>query len=264
MRVRAVVILSLFALGCHSAATAESVDSEEAEVTEVTEQQEEQRDIDAFRIRVKGLYEPARCFRTNFAVTLTVPGQGSQTASGLLRADNDNGRMRMILTEPNLGLTLSWITIKDNMAYVSNPRYAGVHRIPLQGFELQSLGTNNIRLPFSLFKDILYGGLPPKIYEEDATWEKTEDGVRARYTDNGDVFEYTFGENYRVKRILYNKAGGGYHADIVFTGVFANTIFPQWFAIQTYAGGRPSETMRVVFQAANFNAWCKDHYFPVQ
>ncbi|MBW7857171.1 MAG: hypothetical protein H3C43_02455, partial [Leptonema sp. (in: Bacteria)] len=113
-----------------------------------------------FKSKVKQLYTPAECFRTNFTATIVVPNQSSQTAAGLLRADNLNQRMRMILTEPYLGITISWITIKDGFAYVSNPRYAGVQKVSLTGFELQSMGTNSIRLPFSLFQDLLYGGLP--------------------------------------------------------------------------------------------------------
>jgi hypothetical protein len=240
-----------------------AVCSEPAEVAEdnITELA---ADSEAFRNEVRKLYEPASCFRTNFAVTLTVPGQGSQTASGLLRADNVHQRMRMILTEPNLGITLSWITIQNGMAYVSNPRMAGVQRVPLEGFELQSLGTNNIQLPFTLFQDVLYGRLPASLYGENTKWEPTETGYSARFTQNGDAFEYRFSKDYRVERILYAKAGGNYNADIVLKGVFYNTILPQWFAIQTYSGGRPSETMRIVIQAADFKAWCKDEYFPVQ
>lgn len=223
-----------------------------------------QEDITAFRDAVRKKYEPARCFRTNFAVSLAVPGQGAQTAAGLLRADNDRHRMRMILTEPNLGITLSWITIKDGTAFVSNPRKAGIQRVPLQGFELQSMGTNNIQLPFSLFQDILYGGLPSGIYAEDVKWKKNEGGYSATFTQGGDLLEYRFNSDYRVERIAYKKGGADYRAEIAMNGIFYKTIFPEWFAIQTYASGRPSETMRVAFQAVNMEAWCKDEYFPVQ
>lgn len=257
-RIRAILTISVFLLGCQSAVRGEPTEKPEENEVEAT------TDSETFRSEVKKLYKPAQCFRTNFAVTLTVPGQGVQTAAGLLRADNGNQRMRMILTEPNLGITLSWITIKNGTAYVSHPRMAGVQKVPLEGFELQSMGTNNIQLPFTLFQDILYGRLPAGLYGENTIWELTETGYSARFTQNGDAFEYRFNKDYRVERILFAKAGGDYNADIVLKGVFYNTILPQWFNIQTYAGGRPSETMRIVFQAADFKAWCKDEYFPVQ
>lgn len=218
----------------------------------------------AFRARVQKNYEPARCFRTNFAVSLQAPGQGTQSATGLLRADNEKQRMRMIFTEPNLGITLSWITVKDGTAHVSNPRKQGVQHVPLNGFELQSLGTNNIQLPFTLFQDILYGGLPRGIYQDGVKWEKSETGYTARFNQGADGFEYRFNAEGRVERILYQKGATGYTANIVMNGIFYKTIFPEWFAIQTSASGRPSETMKVVFQAVNMEAWCKDEYFPVQ
>lgn len=221
-------------------------------------------EMTAFRSLVRKNYEPARCFRTNFTVSLQAPGHGAQTAAGLLRADNEKHRMRMIFTEPNLGITLSWITVKDGTAHVSNPRKQGVQHVPLQGFELQSLGTNNIQLPFTLFQDILYGGLPHGIYDENVKWEKTATGYSARFTQGPDAFEYRFNSDGRVDHISYQKGATGYTANIAMNGVFYKTIFPQWFAIQTQAGGKPSETMRVAFQAVNMEAWCKDEYFPVQ
>lgn len=217
-----------------------------------------------FKSKVKQLYTPADCFRTNFSVTISVPNQGAQTAAGLLRADNLNKRMRMVLTEPFLGITLSWITIKDGFAYLSNPRYAGVQKISLAGFELQSMGTNSIQLPFSLFQDLLYGGLPETIYDKATNWQKTDSGYSATAIIDGDTFIYNFNTNYRLEKILYKKSTGNYTADISLNGIFYDTIFPNWFAIQTYVNQRPSETMKISFQAADFKAWCKDEYFPVQ
>ncbi|MBW7858309.1 MAG: hypothetical protein H3C43_08460, partial [Leptonema sp. (in: Bacteria)] len=89
-------------------------------------------------------------------------------------------------------------------------------------------------------------------------------GYSATAITQGDTFVYNFNNDYRVEKILYKKSTGDYTADISLNGIFYDTIFPNWFVIQTYVNQRPSETMKISFQAADFKAWCKDEYFPVR
>ncbi|MFN3603202.1 MAG: hypothetical protein ACK4UJ_00675 [Leptonema sp. (in: bacteria)] len=221
--------------------------------------------IENFKKELQEYYSPPDCFFLSFKTDIVVPNMGRQSAEGSVRADNKNNRIRILLVEPNLGITISWITIIRNMAYLSNPRREGVIKISLKELELGSFANNNIKIPFSLFKDILFGRLPEELLESE-TWE-IDDQIKGTYRNHqGDLVTFFFNkkEPKRIEKIEYRNPKTNYIGIVNFINKFYNTKYPQKIEIQTFQNKTSLESMWISFYRYIENARCKNEHFPLQ
>ncbi|GIX40321.1 MAG: hypothetical protein KatS3mg129_0054 [Leptospiraceae bacterium] len=237
--------------------------------TENQKQEEKQSveiNIDSFKKEITEYYKPPDCFKLVFRTNINVPGYGVQSADGSVRADNKNNRIRIILVEANLGITLSWITIINNMAYLSNPRQEGVIKLPVEKLQLGSLANNNIQLPFSLFQDILFGRLPEELIQSEQ-WQYEKNQFIGQYLgEDGALIIFYFDpiDKKRIQKIEYKKPIENYLAIANFEGKFYNTKYPKVLKIKTYQNAKPLESMNIYFHRYIDNAWCKNEYFPIK
>lgn len=218
-----------------------------------------------FKKEIQEYYKSPECFFLSFRTDVNIPGYGKESAEGSVRADNLKDRIRIVLIEPNLGITLSWITIIQNQAYMSNPRQEGVIQIPLSELELGSLVNNKIKIPFSLFKDILFGKLPGDLLISNL-WEYNEYFKGKYINEQGDIITFYFDQKdkKRIQKIEYLNPRNQYIGIVNFQGKFYDTKYPKTLVIQTYQNKTPLESMTIYFYRYLDKAWCKDHYFPIK
>lgn len=234
------------------------------------EQQENQSiilddSIQNFKKEIQEYYKSPDCFFLSFRTDVDIPGYGKQSAEGSVRVDNLKNRIRIILVEPNLGITLSWITIIQNQTYLSNPRQEGVIQIPLQELELGSLVNNKIKIPFSLFKDILFGKLPEDLFSSNL-WEFNEYFKGKYINEQGDIITFYFDQKdkKRIQKIEYFNPKNQYIGIVNFQGKFYDTKYPKALVIHTYQNKTPLESMNIYFYRYIDKAWCKNEYFPIK
>jgi hypothetical protein len=222
--------------------------------------------IESFKQEISKYYKSPDCFNLIFRTNINVPGYGIQSADGSVRADNKNQRIRIILTEGNLGITISWITIIKDMAYLSNPRQEGVLKMPLTKLQLGSLANNNIQLPFSLFQDILFGRLPEELLQSQQWTIENQQFIGKYLGEDGAQITFYFNpeEKIRIQKIEYKKPIDNYLAIANFEGKFYDTKYPKVLSIKTYQSSKPLESMNIYFSRYIDKAWCKDEYFPTK
>lgn len=221
--------------------------------------------IKDFKKEIQEYYQSPDCFFLSFKTEITVPNFGKQSAEGSVRADKIKNRMRIILIEPNLGITYSWITILQNTAYLSNPREPGVLKIPYVELKLGSFANNNIKIPFSLFQEVLFGRLPEDLLKSQV-WEFNEQFIGKYRNEEGDQITFFFDkkEHKRIEKIEYMNPKTNYIGIVHFLGKFYDTKYPKSINIQTFQNKDPLETMQIHFYRYIDKAWCKDEYFPIQ
>ncbi len=221
--------------------------------------------IENFKKEIHEYYKPPTCFRLVFRTDMNVPGYGTQSVDGSVLADNLNSRVRIILTESNLGIILSWITILDNVAYLSNPKREGVSLVSLEKLELGSLANNSIKFPFSLFRDILFGKLPEPLLESQ-DWQYQEQFIGRYLGGDGDIITFYFDkkESKRIERIEYEKPTIGYKAIATFHGKFYDTKYPRFLKILTNQNQKPLESMNIEFYRYINPARCDNSNFPIK
>jgi|GEM_PF-2601050 hypothetical protein len=230
------------------------------------EDKKESFDISSLKKEVIEFYQPPECFQIMFRTNLNIPGYGVQSADGSVRADNVNNRIRIILTEANLGITISWITVINNTAYLTNPRQEGILKMPVEKLQLGSFVNNNIQMPFSLFQDILFGRLPNALIQSEQ-WFFEENQLRASYMgEDGSTIKFYFlpTDRKRIQKIEYINPKINYLAIANFEGKFYDTKYPKSVNINTYQGKKPLESMGIFFYRYIDKAWCKDEYFPIK
>lgn len=221
--------------------------------------------IENFKREIEEYYNPPDCFRLIFRTDINVPQYGMQSVDGFVRADNQNHRIRVVLTESNLGLILSWITILNNTAYLSNPKMQGVYQITLDKLELGSLANNSIKFPFKLFQDILFGRLPKSLLTSE-NWEYREQFIGKYIEEEGDIVTFYFDkkDSKRIDKIEYEKPIMGYKAIATFHGKFYDTKYPKILKISTYQNQKPLESMNIEFYRYINPSRCENEYFPIK
>lgn len=230
-----------------------------------SEQELEINPIENFKKEIQDYYKPSDCFRLVFRTDMIVPEYGKQSVDGSVLADNKNNRIRIVLTESNLGLILSWITIIDKQAYLSNPKKQGVYQLSLDKLELGSLANNSIKFPFKLFQDILFGKLPEGLLESE-NWQYEEQFIGKYTGEDGDLITFYFDkkDSKRIEKIEYGKPTIGYKAIATFHGKFYDTKYPKILKILTYQNQKPLESMNIEFYRYINPARCGSENFPIK
>ncbi len=221
-------------------------------------------DIENLKKEIFSYYSSPECFFLVFRTDVVFNSYGKQSVNGTMRADNVKNRLRIILTEPNLGIIYSWMTVLNNDVYMTSPRFQGIIKKNISEIELGSLANNQIKLPFSLFRDILFGRIPEQI-QTAGIWEQKEE-LSVRHLEKGNQIEIFFDrkEKKRIHRILFEKQEFQYRAIVHFIGKFYDTKYPQKIKIQTYQNQKPLEVMDILFERYIDNARCNDEFFPIR
>ncbi len=228
-------------------------------------QESNKNSIKNFIKEIQEYYQSPDCFFLSFRTDIIIPNFGKQSAEGSVRADKLKNRIRIILVEPNLGITYSWITILNDTAYFSNPREQRVLKLPYKDLQLGSLVSNNIKIPFYVFQDILFGRLPKELLESEI-WEFNQQFIGKYINLDGDQITFYFDkkDHKRIEKIEYINPKTNYVGIVNFYGKFYDTKYPKSLNIQTYQNKLPLETMQVYFYRYIDKAMCKDEYFPIQ
>ncbi|MCS7205972.1 MAG: hypothetical protein NZ853_09750 [Leptospiraceae bacterium] len=221
--------------------------------------------LEEYKQKLKEFYQPPNCFLLSFRTNLNIPQYGQQNAEGSVRADNVNQRIRVILIEPTLGLTISWITVIDKIAYLSHPNKEGVLKLPLKDVSLGSVVNNQIQIPFALFQDILFGKLPTELFQTQ-DWKFENQQWIVQYTQNGDVITFYFRNEdpLRLEKVIYQKPQDSYYAIVNFVDKFYETKYPKQLKIQTFQNKTALESMTINFYKYIDTTKCKNEHFPVK
>ncbi len=209
---------------------------------------------------IKETYTPIPCFTSDFDIEMRQTGSFNKRARGELRVDNQLDRMRLVIKDRLLGLSLSEMTLVDGIIYLKN---IGQDRqvIPREEFQVSGLGNNAIVLPFSLFQDLLYGKIPGDVFTkyESAT---TENGALVVLLKKPEAaYNYRFVSN-RLAEMKYEPVGQNGVVEVALNGQFQATSFPGAINIAMREGGRINETMNITFQRVDPRAQCTDARFP--
>lgn len=209
---------------------------------------------------IRANYTPIPCFTSRFDITMRQTGRFAKRARGELRVDNQQDRMRLVIKDRILGLSLSEMTLLNGNVYLKN---IGQDRqvIPRDQFRVAGLGNNTIVLPFSLFQDLLYGKIPDEVYTRYDS-ARTENGALVVKLSKPEAnYSYRFLDN-RLREMQYAPPGPGL-VDVALAGEVPATSFPKKIDIAMKNGEHVSETMNIVFHSVDTQAHCTDGRFPV-
>ncbi len=210
--------------------------------------------------RIRSNYTPPACLYATFRIQARVAGQAPQDARGVLRADNQNDRMLLILRDPYIGLTLSRIMARENTVYLSNPR-TDLQTIPVDQFQVSGMGHNRVALPFEVFRDLLFARLPVEEFTRNARVRRDQNGLNIELNRNGDAYRYNFVDQ-KLRRIEYAPRGGNTAATASLTGNYRDSSFPASIRLESGRPGAAAESLEVRFDSINANAECRDTQFP--
>lgn len=208
---------------------------------------------------VRTAYAPSPCFYASFGVELRMPGQSSQQADGTVRVDNSNKRVRFYFMDPIFGITLQHLTIRDGFVYAGSPRDPTV-RIEQDRFVVSGLGNNSMRLPFSIFQDLMYGRIPEEVFASQTHYRTDKNRLIAEREDASSKAVYEF-ENDRLRAMEYLQKSDSSRVRAVLSGRYRATPFPQTMQLEGSRGG-PAETMIVDFRSVEMPSTCKEVHFP--
>ncbi len=246
------LLLSLFA-ALHGAACQTAAEKNEIKITE---------DAKTELQKIHEMYTPADCFRAGFVVEAALTGQGAQQANGSVRVDNKQKRMRFIFTESYLGITLSQITITEQLVFLTNPRVTG-QRIPLNQFEVAGLGNNSIRLPFRLFQDLIYARIPEEVFSNAANTALEKNTLNVSINASDEDYRYVF-EDRRLRHLSYLRKSTADQIEVDLAGQYGSSVFPSTILMRTFRGGQPLDRLLITFNALSLEARCTDVHFPMQ
>lgn len=210
---------------------------------------------------VRKAYTPSACFYASFGVELRAPGQSAQQADGSVRVDNENRRVRFYFMDPIFGIVLQHLTIRDGYVYAGSPRDPTV-RIEQDRFVVSGLGNNSMRLPFSIFQDLMYGRIPEEVFGQSTRYRTDKNRLIAEREDETSRSVYEF-ENDRLRSMEYLQKSDSSRVRAVLSGRYMATPFPQRMELEGSRGG-PAEKMAVDFRSVEMPATCKEVHFPVQ
>ncbi|MBX7057560.1 MAG: hypothetical protein K1X75_05795 [Leptospirales bacterium] len=209
--------------------------------------------------RIRQNYTPPPCLYATFRIKAQAPGQSAQSARGVLRADNQNHRMLLILRDPYIGITLSRIVVRDTEVFYSNPR-SDLQTAPLEAFRVSGMGYNQVALPFSVFQDLLFARLPEEAFGPRRRVARDAEGVSIALQRNGDDFNYRFVAQ-RLSRINYIAGGGGVEVQAAMNGRYRDTAYPASIRLESGPRGLPPEVLEVSFDSINTAAECRESQF---
>ena len=211
---------------------------------------------------IQEIYRPNSCYYTAFHIGVNPGKKSSKKAAGSLRVDNIANRMKFIFTEPVLGVTLSRVTVSNDEVFIFNPHAEGKQKVvvPLNQFEVSGLGNNNIRLPFRIFRDLLFARLPEGLFSRKTKKEYLKKGELSILMEDGnESISYLFNEN-RLSELKYNNTKTGIRVDAVLKGSYNKSIFPKTIEFEM-TNNHSKEKMNIVFKKLNLKASCIDDYF---
>ena len=207
-------------------------------------------------------YAPIPCFSSNFDIEMKQVGKFARRARGQLRVDNEQDRMRLVIKDRILGLSLSEMTLRDGNVYLKN--IGQNHQvIPRDRFQVAGLGNNSIVLPFSLFQELLYGRIPDEVYNDYDSVKNEPEGLVVRLTKPDAAYMYRFNDN-RLAHMNYDPVAGAGKVDVALDGQVAATTFPRRIDIAMKEGEQIRETMKIVFHRVDTRALCTDSRFPTR
>ena len=214
---------------------------------------------------IKEVYQPSKCFSARFLVEFTDPKKGVQKANGRMRVDNPGKRMRMQFNDTVLGLTLSQITIRNEIVYMYN-KYAEQKKvkIPVDRFYFQLPGPGgrpSASFSFKLFQDFLFARLPPALFSPQATVNKKETQLNVSVIGAGENYSYNFIDN-RLRSLIYTQPASNTKALVNLNGQFRETIFPKYMEMILFSGVRSAGKMKLTFRKVYLDEDCSDKYFP--
>jgi hypothetical protein len=207
-------------------------------------------------------YAPIPCFSSSFDIEMKQAGKFARRARGQLRVDNEQDRMRLVIRDRILGLSLSEMTLREGNVYLKN---IGQNRqvIPRDRFQVAGLGNNSIVLPFSLFQELLYGRIPDEVYSNYDSVKNEPEGLVVRLTKPDAAYLYRFNDN-RLAFMNYEPVGQTGQVDVALTGQVAATTFPKRIDIAMKEGAQIRETMKILFHRVDTRAQCTDARFPTR
>lgn len=208
------------------------------------------------------IYKPNSCYYTAFHISVNPGSNNSKNAAGSLRVDNVANRMKFIFTEPVLGVTLSRVTVSNNEVFIFNPHAEGKQKVvvPLNHFEVSGLGNNNIRLPFRIFRDLLFARLPDGLFSGKNKKEYFKNGeLSIRMEEGNESTSYLFKEN-KLSELKYFSSKTGTQVDAILKGSYNESVFPKTIEFEMKTN-QSKEKMNIVFKKLNLKASCRDDYF---
>lgn len=204
--------------------------------------------------RIKNNYVSNECVKSNFQVQT-----GGQRANGALRVDDLNKRIRLIFTEPMLGITLSWVTIQKDVVYLSNPRERKPITVPLEGFIVTGPDPDSLRLPYRVFESLLYGRLPAVVYETKVRSSIEKDRLRIDVSQAGERIVYYFDQDY-LREMDYE----GVYSDVPIKATLSGNYRKSKFPLRIDVVGASKQPVSISTTALDMNARCSDTHFPIQ
>lgn len=215
---------------------------------------------------IRKFYQSVDCFSADFKIKVVDAKSKVSRVNGFLRADNKNNRMRLRITVPFIGITVSEITIASEMVYINNPlakQKLKKQIIPIKKFELKGLGHNNMPLPFQLFQDLLYARLPYRLFSRHAKLKKKGELLEVAFKKEGAIYRYKF-INQKLRSVKYTGPGAtGNQIEAIIDGNFEKSKFPETLILYMNPGKRDVERMDIDFNDLNLNASCKDSHFSI-
>lgn len=217
--------------------------------------------LKAKKEKIVSNYQPGGCFLAGFNIALR-NAEGSQSAVGEVRSDPQNRRLHLEFRVPYIGITLSQLTVIQEMAYVKNVKMARMETIPVENLMVQGMGQNSIRLPFIFFQELLYAGLPANLVDQ-GKWSESPDGtVSVTVTGPGRTVEYRFSKGY-LEQILYESPATAESIRVDLTGLRSRSpAIPSRLTIVAKKAGAAPESMIIDFGNVNPQADCQPYRFP--
>ncbi len=209
--------------------------------------------------RIREVYKPNACFRTDFSVEVVQHGERPMKAVSVVRADNTNKRMKFQVMDPFFGVTLSDALITQDTVIVKTFREKR-REFPADQFEVRGLGSNSIALPFRLFQDLIYGRIPDEVYKMPARLDAATNTLTVDVKTGGEEYRYEFGGE-RLRRLFYRRADMPGEIEVTLEGTYRDTHFPQSIRMEAGEKNAPRDQFTITFTGLNLEAKCTDGYF---
>ena len=229
--------------------------------TQIEQPEELPEGLRAKKEQILSNYNPSNCFVASFNISIQ-NAEGSRSAVGEVRSDPANRRLHLEFRVPYIGIKLSQLTILEETAYVKNVQMDRMETIPVSMLQVQGMGQNSIQLPFSLFQELLYAGLPKNVSNV-AKWSENQDGsVSARISDADSTIAYHF-ESGHLQQIQYNKQQTAESIRVDLKGLRSKEpSIPSRLSVEARKAGGAPEMLILDFTGVNARANCSLQQFP--